>query len=99
MALLPQEINPEAAAHTKQRINVEISRTEGDVVLRDDPEAKAAFLSTFTSEEEKAIMHKVNKRFFVLIGLMYMVKQVCYSVDHCLKGLKLILVDRRYQRC
>lgn len=99
MALLPQEINPEAAAHTKQRINVEISRTEGDVVLRDDPEAKAAFLSTFTSEEEKAIMHKVNKRFFVLIGLMYMIKQVCNSVDHRLKGLKLILVDRRYQRC
>ncbi|KUL82231.1 hypothetical protein ZTR_09282 [Talaromyces verruculosus] len=74
MALLPQEINHEAAAHTKQRINVEISRTEGDV--RDDPEAKAAFLSTFTSEEEKAIMHKVNKRFFVLIGLMYMIKQI-----------------------
>jgi hypothetical protein len=80
MASLPQEINPEAAAHTKQRINVEISRTEGDVVLRDDPEAKAAFLSTFTSEEEKAIMHKVNKRFFVLIGLMYMIKQVCYFI-------------------
>ncbi|RAO68140.1 uncharacterized protein BHQ10_004152 [Talaromyces amestolkiae] len=76
MASLPQVINPEAAANTKQRINVEISRTDGDVILRDDPEAKAAFLSTFSAEEEKAIMHKVNKRFFVLIGLMYMIKQI-----------------------
>lgn len=86
MALLPQEINRAAAAHTKARINVEISRTEGDVVLRNDPEAKAAFLSTFTSEEEKAIMHKVNKRFFVLIGLMYMIKQVRYIYESLFEG-------------
>lgn len=86
MASLPQVINPEAAANTKQRINVEISRTDGDVILRDDPEAKAAFLSTFSAEEEKAIMHKVNKRFFVLIGLMYMIKQVCYPIiQYCLR--------------
>jgi hypothetical protein len=104
MASLPQEINPEAAAHTKQRINVEISRTEGDVVLRDDPEAKAAFLSTFTSEEEKAIMHKVNKRFFVLIGLMYMIKQVCFllllegtKANSCRLTLSTLLVSRCYR--
>lgn len=46
------------------------------VVLRDDPAAKAAFLATFTPEEEKRIMRKVDRRFLVLIGLMYMVKTV-----------------------
>jgi hypothetical protein len=35
------------------------------------------FLATFSREEEKKIRCKVDKRFFLLIGLMYMVKQVC----------------------
>ncbi len=42
--------------------------------LRADPEARAAFLATFTPEEEKAIMRKVDLRFLVLIGFMYLVK-------------------------
>lgn len=31
--------------------------------LRSDPAARTAFLATFTAEEEKAIMKKVDKRF------------------------------------
>ncbi|CAI7585348.1 unnamed protein product [Penicillium glandicola] len=34
------------------------------------------FLATFSLEEEKKIRRKVDKRFFLLIGLMYMVKQI-----------------------
>ncbi|KAJ3529929.1 hypothetical protein NM208_g9548 [Fusarium decemcellulare] len=44
--------------------------------LRDDPEARAAFLSTFSPEEAKAIMKKVDRRFFILIGFMFMVKNI-----------------------
>lgn len=51
-------------------------RADDVVVLRDDPAAKAAFLATFTPEEEKRIMRKVDRRFLLLIGLMYMVKTV-----------------------
>ena len=46
--------------------------------LRNDPEARAAFLATFSAEEEKAIMRKVDKRFLILIGFMFMVKNASY---------------------
>lgn len=49
----------------------------GEVVhLRDDPEAKATFLSTFTADDEKRIMRKVDMRFVFLAGVMYLIKQV-----------------------
>jgi fructose-1,6-bisphosphatase len=34
------------------------------------------FLATFSAEEEKAIMRKVDMKFLLLIGLMYLVKNV-----------------------
>jgi len=37
---------------------------------------KEAFLSSFTPEEDKAIRRKVDLRFLLLIGLMYLVKNV-----------------------
>ncbi|EOO01168.1 putative vitamin h protein [Phaeoacremonium minimum UCRPA7] len=68
-------VDPEAAEATRKQAEVKVSRA-ATVLLRDDPEARAAFLSTFTAEEEKSIMRKVELRFSVLIGLMYMIKQV-----------------------
>ena len=47
--------------------------------LRSDPEARAAFLATFSAEEERAIMRKVDVRFCLLIGIMFMVKNVCFK--------------------
>lgn len=44
--------------------------------LRNDPEARTAFLATFTAEEEKKIMQKVDNRFLILIGFMFMFKNV-----------------------
>lgn len=44
--------------------------------LRNDPELRKDFLATFTAEEEKAIMRKVDNRFLVLIGFMFMFKNV-----------------------
>jgi hypothetical protein len=47
------------------------------VNLREDPEARQAFLSGFSAEESKEILNKVDKRFFILIGLMFLIKNVC----------------------
>ena len=40
---------------------------------------RAEFLSSFTQEENKAIMRKVDRRFLILIGLMYVIKNVSIS--------------------
>ncbi|KAH8664522.1 high-affinity nicotinic acid transporter [Xylariales sp. PMI_506] len=67
-----------ATSSRKQQAAAAVSRADIDN-LRDDPEAKARFLSTFTAAEEKTIMKKVNRHFFLLIGLMYMTKTIDYS--------------------
>jgi hypothetical protein len=47
---------------------------------------KEAFLSSFTAAENKAIMRKVDRRFLLIIGVMYLIKNVTYfGVDE--KGL------------
>lgn len=72
-------INHDVATKNRQKASGVVSRA--DVVnLRDDPEAKAAFLATFSAEEEKRIMNKVNKVFFLLTGIMYLIKQVSFEV-------------------
>ena len=38
--------------------------------------SKAAFLATFTPQDDKDIMRKVDKRFLLLIGILYMTKNV-----------------------
>jgi hypothetical protein len=37
---------------------------------------RVAFLSSFSPEEDKAIMRKVDRRFLWLIGMMYIIKNV-----------------------
>jgi hypothetical protein len=61
---------------SKVSSSTEDQQTHPVTVLRNDPVAKAAFLATFTPEEEKMIMRKVDRRFLLLIGLMYMIKTV-----------------------
>jgi hypothetical protein len=45
-------------------------------IIDEEAAEKAAFLASFTLEEEKNILRKIDYRFLVLIGLMYMIKQV-----------------------
>jgi hypothetical protein len=40
-------------------------------------QTRAEFLSSFTQDENKAIMRKVDRRFLLLIGMMYVIKNVC----------------------
>ncbi|KAF2113190.1 high-affinity nicotinic acid transporter [Lophiotrema nucula] len=68
-------INQDVAAAQRKLAGQVVSRADVDN-LRDDPEAKAAFLSTFTAEEEKRIMRKVDYRFVLLTGLMFLIKQI-----------------------
>lgn len=51
-----------------------------DKSIHDDPTARSAFLSSFSAKEEKTILRKVDKQFLLLIGFMYMIKQVCTAV-------------------
>lgn len=45
------------------------------VSLHDGTEhGKKAFLATFTADEDKAIMRKVDMRFLWLIGITYLIK-------------------------
>ncbi|KAL4880252.1 hypothetical protein BJY04DRAFT_219255, partial [Aspergillus karnatakaensis] len=39
-------------------------------------DSRAAFLATFTPKEQKEIIRKVDRRILVLIGLIYLVKQI-----------------------
>lgn len=68
-------INQDVAAAARKQASAVVSRADVDN-LRDDPEAKAAFLSTFSADEEKKIMRKVDKVFILLTGIMYLIKQV-----------------------
>lgn len=55
---------------------------------------RAEFLSSFTQEENKAIMRKVDRRFLILIGLMYVIKNVSISaMSQQEKWLTVIQID------
>jgi hypothetical protein len=70
-------INYDAALQGHYQFSAIVARDD-TVHLRDDPEAKATFLATFTAKDEKRIMRKVGMRFVFLAGVMYLIKQVCY---------------------
>ncbi|KAL4885884.1 putative vitamin H transporter [Aspergillus karnatakaensis] len=70
------EIEEDRAATTTV---IAVSEDDLSRDLRKDPEARVAFLATFSAEEEKKIMRKVDRRFLVLIGLMFMAKNICFG--------------------
>lgn len=49
---------------------------------------REAFLSSFTAEEDRKIMRKVDKRFLLLIGLMYILKNIDYMNAATVKVLQ-----------
>lgn len=48
----------------------------------EDATDRAAFLASFTAEEDRTIMGKVDRRFLWLIGMMYIIKNVCKATLH-----------------
>ena len=53
-----------------------------------DAGGREAFLASFTPAEDKSIMRKVDRRFLLLIGLLYMVKNIDYSNAATVKVLQ-----------
>ncbi|KAL4887621.1 major facilitator superfamily domain-containing protein [Aspergillus karnatakaensis] len=49
---------------------------------------KAAFLSQFTAEDDRRIMRKVDRRCLLLMGLMYLLKQIDYTNAASVKVLQ-----------
>lgn len=45
-------------------------------------ESREEFLSGFTRDDEKRIMRKVDKRFLILIGTIYLMKTVSSTYIH-----------------
>lgn len=54
----------------------------------DDRRDVEAFLATFSAEEHNSIMRKVDRRFLLLIGLMYMLKNIDYMNAAVVKVLQ-----------
>jgi hypothetical protein len=55
----------------------EISSTQSPLPQNvEEAGGKTAFLATFTPQDDKDIMRKVDKRFLLLIGILYMTKNV-----------------------
>lgn len=48
--------------------------------------SKAAFLATFTPQDDKDVMRKVDRRFLLLIGILYMTKNVSAVPSFVLKA-------------
>lgn len=44
----------------------------------DATESKEAFLTSFTPQESHAIIRKVDRRFLLVIGMMYLIKNVSF---------------------
>lgn len=76
--------------------DIESKAVEADVKVTTNDAASSssdrtdveAFLSTFSAEEHNAIMKKVDRRFLLLIGLMYMLKNVDYMNAAVVKVLQ-----------
>ena len=78
--------NPEIASKASAITNVApadetvvVAPDEGKV---DSEQYRADFLASFTAEEEKSIMRKVDKRLLLLCGLLFMIKQVSAALRH-----------------
>ncbi|KAL2204697.1 putative vitamin H transporter [Sarocladium strictum] len=61
--------------------SVAVANIEEDYTkdLRRSPEARMDFLATFTADDEKVIMRKVDARFLILIGTMFLFKNIAFS--------------------
>ena len=66
-----------------------------------DDAAKKAFLASFSEQEDKIIMRKVDRRFLSLIGILYMTKNAITTVDNVVRSAilldnKAVLLSERY---
>ncbi|KAI9687921.1 MAG: hypothetical protein M1822_002003 [Bathelium mastoideum] len=73
---------PTNTMSTEKGVNFELTAYDPPVIAAPNVPAtqnKDAFLSSFTANENHAIMRKVDRRFLLLIGLMYLIKNIDYT--------------------
>lgn len=75
-------VDPKAVEGAQETV-VEASPT-GSISEQD----RESFLASFTAEEDRRIMRKVDRRFLLLIGLMYMLKNIDYMNAAVVKVLQ-----------
>jgi hypothetical protein len=82
------------ASSTTTSLSDEITPTKNEVAFsvaarEDDSETyRRSFLSRFTAEDDKRIMRKVDSRFLLLMGFMYLIKQIDYTNAASIKVLQ-----------
>jgi hypothetical protein len=72
----------------------EISSTQSQPQSIEEAGSKAAFLATFTPQDDKDVMRKVDRRFLLLIGILYMTKNVSISRLHIMETVAYMTLDR-----
>ncbi|KPI36925.1 uncharacterized protein AB675_5986 [Cyphellophora attinorum] len=85
MASLPADLDVEAKGFAH---DVKVTANDAASSSSSDRAETEAFLSTFTAEEHNAVMKKVDRRFLLLIGLMYMLKNIDYMNAAVVKVLQ-----------
>lgn len=76
-AISPIPSDIDAASPEPNQLSTSIEAESGlKPNSREDVESRQAFLSTFTATDSRKIMAKVDRRFFIMIGLMFMIKNV-----------------------
>lgn len=76
------------AKGTAPEVQVTADGQERPLSPLDDRRDVEAFLATFSAEEHNLIMRKVDRRFLLLIGLMYMLKNIDYMNAAVVKVLQ-----------
>jgi hypothetical protein len=71
----------------------EISSTQSQPQSIEEAGSKAAFLATFTPQDDKDVMRKVDRRFLLLIGILYMTKNVSTHLS-IIETLAYMTLDR-----
>ena len=72
-------INPDLEAKVVQSKLGVASETLQSSSSSTSDEYRETFLSSFSAEEDRRIMRRVDRRFLLLIGLMYMLKNIDYT--------------------
>jgi sugar phosphate permease len=85
MASSPADLDIEAKGVPH---DVKVTANDAASSSSSDRAETEAFLSTFTAEEHNAVMKKVDRRFLLLIGLMYMLKNIDYMNAAVVKVLQ-----------
>ena len=73
MAITKDDLKDVAEVHDVQSISSSLPDNVAEAGSRE------AFLASFTPEDDKAIMKKVDRRFLLLIGILYMTKNIDYT--------------------